>query len=135
MIKVDDSTAIRGLQALLDRVSNPAFIQTALVPFAEKIQEWSRPLVPYDTAELFNSYNWSRLANSDKLEVGFYAEYAMYQHEGMRKDGSYIIRNRPAGGQSKFLVLPIDQHKTDLQKMTKDKLFTMLETTMKRNGL
>jgi hypothetical protein len=44
------------------------------------------------------------------LEAGYNIIYAMYQHQGRRADGSHIIRNRPAGGETFFLKTTLDRN-------------------------
>lgn len=51
-------------------------------------------------------------ATGDAVEArvqtgGESSAYAAYQHEGHRADGSHVIRNRPGGGQSKFIEAPL----------------------------
>jgi len=87
-------------------------VEKALIKVAKQIQTDTFPKVPNDTSELVNSW---RTENQGKLTLlaGYNIIYAMYQHQGRRADGTHIIRNRPAGGQTFFLKKTID---TNLQK-------------------
>lgn len=87
-------------------------IPKALEKVAEQIRIDSKDKVPQDTRELVNSWTVEK-KNNLTLQAGYDIVYAMYQHQGRRADGTHIIRNRPAGGQSFFLKSTID---TNLQK-------------------
>jgi len=87
-------------------------IPKALEKVAEQIRIDSRDKVPQDTRELVNSWTVEKKGDLT-LEAGYDIVYAMYQHQGRRADGTHIIRNRPAGGQSFFLKSTID---SNLQK-------------------
>jgi hypothetical protein len=41
--------------------------------------------------------------------------YALYQHEGMRRDGSHVVRNYSYPGKKKhYLIDPVEQHIPDI---------------------
>lgn len=42
--------------------------------------------------------------------TGYDTKYAMYQHEGMRRDGSRIVRNWSNGRKSKYLENPMKEN-------------------------
>lgn len=87
-------------------------IPKALEKVAEQIRIDSRDKVPQDTRELVNSWTVEKKGNLT-LQAGYDIVYAMYQHQGRRADGTHIIRNRPAGGETFFLKSTID---SNLQK-------------------
>lgn len=119
----------KELETNLSRLSSPAFINSiakeALHVVAKQIQKDSKPLVPKDTKDLVNSW---KVENSGtlSLEAGYDIIYAMYQHQGVRSDGTHIIRNRPAGGESFFLKKPIDRNLKSYYKMYAKEIETQL---------
>lgn len=78
----------------------------------------SRREVPFDQSDL------SKSGQADKDNVGYYTaytkEYSAYQHEGMRADGSRIIRKYQNGRKSKYLEDPLKQNLTEWGKIGKD---------------
>lgn len=84
-------------------------VSKALDDVVEVVYNLARPNVPHDTGDLLDSW---RVEIRSELEVlaGYDTVYAMYQHQGRRKDGTHIIRNRPAGGKSFFLKKAIDEN-------------------------
>jgi hypothetical protein len=84
-------------------------VSKALDDVVETVYNLARPNVPHDTGDLLDS--WTVEIRSElEILVGFDTEYAMYQHQGRRQDGTHIIRNRPAGGKSFFLKKAIDEN-------------------------
>jgi len=81
----------------------------ALQEVAEQIEKDTRPKVPKDNLDLVNSFK-IEITGKLTLEAGYDIIYAMYQHQGRRDDGSYIIRNRPAGGETFFLKNNMDRN-------------------------
>lgn len=80
----------------------------ALGRMAVDIMRLSKIQVPRGaTGDLRRSGNFKKLAL--KRHVVFYdKEYAPYQHEGARKDGSHVIkRHSKAGAKTKFLIDPV----------------------------
>lgn len=65
--------------------------------------------VPQDTKKLVRSWKKQKYNSTDWL-AGFDIIYAAYQHRGKRFDGSYKIRNRPAGGKTGFLKNNFDKN-------------------------
>jgi hypothetical protein len=107
-IKIDFKNVLKKL-AKVNKKELTKLISKALSKVALEIRKNSIPLTPRGTGDLVNSW---KVVKKDELtlEIGYDIIYAMYQHQGMREDGTYIIRNRPAGGQSFFLKDPIDQN-------------------------
>lgn len=77
------------------------------------------PLTPYDTGELYNS---TFIQPKAKLKTwfGLNIEYAAYQHEG--GDGVRVIRNRPAGGETYFMLKTLNTNNKKYQKLLADNL-------------
>lgn len=61
----------------------------------------SKAKAPHDRGDLIGSEQ--EIPDGLTGKVVFTAPHAVYQHEGMRLDGTHVIVNRPAGGESKFL--------------------------------
>ena len=80
----------------------------ALADMGFKIGELSSKLVGVEFGILKSSFV------VQKNLAGYNTEYAAYQHQGVRKDGTHVIRNRPGGGQSFFLSEPVKRNKTQL---------------------
>lgn len=70
----------------------------------KELKDLSNAQAPDDTGELIDSSEV--IVDGEQAKVVYKAPYASYQHEGMRKDGTREIKNRPAGGKSKFLEDP-----------------------------
>lgn len=94
-------TGYKELAKNLERLARNARKYVVGAEIANQIREDAKARVPNDTGELEASYHSFNEGNS--LFVGYGAEYASYQHQGRRRDGSRIIRNRPAGGETYFL--------------------------------
>ena len=72
----------------------------------------SRMQVPFGITK-----NRGRLSQSGKVKkfgenwgVSYNTNYALYQHEGMRKDGSRIVRRWNNGRKSKYLEDPLKEN-------------------------
>jgi hypothetical protein len=108
-LKIDTKSLQKTLNKIADKKRVSKIVSKALSKVALAIRQDSIPLTPRGTGELVNS--WRVVKENDlTVEIGYDIVYAMYQHQGRREDGTYIIRNRPAGGQSFFLKEPIDQN-------------------------
>ena len=107
--KADIDQAIKNINLFDGKINNPKVVKKALEETAELIYRDTKPKVPKDTAELLNSWK-TEPATKNSIIAGFDLAYAMYQHQGRRADGTHIIRNRPAGGESFFLSKTVDQN-------------------------
>jgi hypothetical protein len=87
-------------------------VSKAISKVVLQIKKDVNPRVPRATGDLLNSWEVQK-KDSLTVEAGFNIIYAQYQHQGMREDGTYIIRNRPAGGETYFLKKSVD---ANLQK-------------------
>ena len=99
--EIDVNAALKKINKSLSQKSAMRAIRSGFHRIGKQLHQDSKTRVPNDTGELYNSFNY--LIDGDTLEAGFNTEYAMYQHRGMRADGSHIIENRPAGGETGFL--------------------------------
>jgi hypothetical protein len=84
------------------KMFGPLKIQEALLDTLAELYSNVKDRVPYDTGELYNSWV-QQVAGVNTVEGAFDVIYAAYQHRGSRADGSYTIKNRPAGGETNFL--------------------------------
>jgi len=84
----------------------------ALQDLGEKIGELSADKVPVEFGILKSTF--TVVKSRGQWLAGYNTEYASYQHQGVRKDGSRVIRNRKGGGQSFFLTQPIQENRQQL---------------------
>jgi hypothetical protein len=79
----------------------------------------SRDVVPFGvkTKKSRKGYKPGRLSQSGFARregkywiTGYDTDYAMYQHEGMRRDGSRVVRNWSNGRKSKYLENPMKEN-------------------------
>jgi hypothetical protein len=68
----------------------------------------SRFVVPFASGRLSQSGFFRR--EGQYWITGYNTKYAMYQHEGMRKDGSRVVRNWSNGRKSKYLENPMKEN-------------------------
>ena len=112
---------------MLESLTNPSIQDNALLDLGEEILRISDPKVPKRSGELKSS-GFPELGNGKvfkeggKLLVGYNSEYAGYQHQGIRKDGTRIVKNRPAGGQSFFLSATLDENRTQFMQFYKERI-------------
>jgi len=105
-IKIDDRE-FRASMAKLARVKG----EKAEDQIADTLLMLSRREVPFDTSNLQKSGFTDRDKDGiDGAFVCYNEEYAAYQHEGMRKDGSFRVRNRKNGRKAKYLEDPMKQN-------------------------
>lgn len=76
--------------------------------------------VPHDKGVLQASGNVNYDRGQDSVNVSYNTKYAAYVHEGMRKDGSYKIRNYGKGRKKKYLEDPLKNNLSKWQKIGKD---------------
>ena len=108
-VTINTSDVEKGLKKFLGSLDEG--IDDGLEKVARKIQGDAYDKVPNDTGELVRSYKY--FVRFGEMEAGYDVEYAEYQHRGSRRDGTHIIRNRPAGGQSDFLYETVEQNIDD----------------------
>lgn len=113
----------RDLDRLADRSTITRAYKKALEKVADQIQKDAKNKTPEGTKELLNS--WVKEWDGDDLLAGYDIIYAMYQHQGRRDDGTHIIRNRPAGGETYYLKNTLDQNA--------NKYFELFETEFFNN--
>jgi hypothetical protein len=80
----------------------------SLEDLGDKIGNLASDKVPVDRGILKSTFTVQKAGKN--TVAGYNTEYAMYQHQGVRKDGTHIIRNRPGGGESFFLVNAVKEN-------------------------
>lgn len=85
----------------------------------------SRFGVPFDTGRLSQSGFFRR--EGQYWITGYDTKYAMYQHEGMRRDGSRIVRNWSNGRKNKFLENPLKENISTWNKVANQVLMQELK--------
>lgn len=112
MLRLEVEFDTKDLIGYFDRISNKRNIERAVKKALAKIGIETRrkviPKTPRGDGDLVNS--WKVESKNLSIEMGFDIVYAMYQHQGMREDGTHIIVNRPGGGETYFLKNAIDEN-------------------------
>jgi hypothetical protein len=81
--------------------------------------------VPFDTGRLSQSGFFRR--EGQYWITGYDTKYAMYQHEGMRRDGTRVVRNWSNGRKSKFLENPLKENISTWNKVANQVLMQELK--------
>ena len=83
-------------------------VNRALSEMADALLLLSQAEVPLDEATLQNSGHTRPNGKDWEVAYGGSAiDYAVFQHEGMRKDGTHIVVNHQHGRKSKYLEDPL----------------------------
>jgi hypothetical protein len=85
----------------------------------------SRFVVPFASGRLSQSGFFRR--EGQYWITGYNTKYAMYQHEGMRRDGSRIVRNWSNGRKSKYLENPLKENISTWNKVARQVLASELK--------
>lgn len=85
----------------------------------------SRFVVPFASGRLSQSGFFRR--EGQYWITGYNTKYAMYQHEGMRRDGSRIVRNWSNGRKSKYLENPLKENISTWNRVAKEVLASELK--------
>jgi hypothetical protein len=88
---------------------------------ATEVLRLSEREVPHDKGLLQNS---GMIEDVSKLEsiVGYNKEYAAYQHEGRRFDGTHVIKNYQRGRKGKYLEDPIKNNLSVFNRILGERL-------------
>jgi phage gpG-like protein len=113
-------TGIDRVMSNLGKLSNNNIVQNALVDTGDQILRLSESKVP--VAEGILKSSGTVVKDNKDVLVGYNQEYAAYQHQGVRKDGTRIITNRPGGGESFFLSSTVEQNKAPLVDFAKEQI-------------
>ena len=123
MIKINDKALMKGL-AKIEKGSMDASRQS-LKEMGDTLLILSRYEVPHDEGILQASGFVG--FDGDDVFVAYNTEYAAYQHEGIRKDGSHKIRNYQKGRKKKFLEDPLKMNISRWQEIARDNLLKELK--------
>jgi hypothetical protein len=92
---------------------------------AGELLRLSRYVVPFASGRLSQSGFFRR--EGQYWITGYDTKYAMYQHEGMRKDGTRVVRNWSNGRKSKYLENPLKENISTWNKVAKEVLASELK--------
>jgi hypothetical protein len=106
----DDSSLQKGLNDLQKQMVKQK--QEAVRAVAEDLLMKSQDLVPLDKATLLNSGHAEHHEDESIVAYGGSgATYALYQHEGVRADGTHVVLHYThAGRGKKYLENPLKQN-------------------------
>lgn len=108
-VTLDTSGLMRGLDELDKQVDQ--WVAEALEEMADSLLLLSSYEVPHDTGQLQSTGHKfpdrKGVIASGEINVAYDTEYAAYQHEGMRKDGTHIIKHYQKGRKAKYLQDPL----------------------------
>lgn len=114
---------IKKIQAMEKAAVGRAY-DKAIQDVGEKIGEVTESGVPVDKGQLKQAFVVTKVGG--EWVVGYNTQYAAYQHQGRRKNGSRIVRNRPGGGRTYFLTLAIQENSTALLNFFKERFYYYL---------
>lgn len=103
-INFDTSGLDRGIENLRRQIGGAS--SKAVKDVATEILRLSQFEVPHDKGLLQNSGMVEDVTEGVSI-VGYNKEYASYQHEGRRADGSHVVVNYGKGRKGKYLEDPI----------------------------
>lgn len=112
---------IKELGRSLKRLSRSRVSNADLEAVATEFKKDVEPRVPNDKGELLASWNTYLTGNDGYF--GFDAEHGSYQNQGRRKDGTRVIRNRPAGGETYFMQNTLENNRDKYAKILGQSFF------------
>ena len=92
---------------------------------AGELLRLSRFVVPFASGRLSQSGFFRK--EGQYWITGYDTKYAMYQHEGMRRDGTRIVRNWSNGRKSKYLENPLKENISTWNKVANQVLMQELK--------
>lgn len=113
-ISVDIDGVMKNLGKL--NVESSKWAAQALSEMADTLLVLSRAEIPVQSGRLTGTGN-AYQSGQMEYSVSYNTTYAAYQHEGIRRDGTHVIRNRPGGGKSKFLEDPLKMNLSTWQNI------------------
>ena len=123
-----DITGIDFLVTNLEALKNPKMIENALCETGYEIFQRAEPKLPHKSGALKSSE--IVVVNSpSNVDAGYNMEYAGFQEKGVRMDGTHVIKNRPAGGQSHFMASTLIEY----QEYLKNFLAQSVERQVRQN--
>ena len=123
-VSFDTSDLMRGLDEL-DRQVDEWFAD-GLEQMGDTLLLLSSYEVPHDTGQMQSTGHkypkHTEVVATRELNVAYDTEYAAYQHEGIRKDGTHIIKQYQKGRKAKYLEDPLKMNLNMWQKILRDNL-------------
>lgn len=111
----------KGIQGGIDKVA-----LDATKDMADALLILSRAEVPHDEGTLQASGHVE--IERDGSSVVYNTRYAAYQHEGVRKDGTRIIRKYQRGRKGKYLEDPMRMNLAKWREIARRKMMEFLNT-------
>lgn len=122
-IKFDIRDLMNGVDRLAKGMGMASNVGVAEV--ATEILRLSQFEVPHDIGLLQNSGFVDPIGDGESV-VGYNKEYAAYQHEGRRSDGSHVVTHYQKGRKGKYLEDPIKNNLDVFNRILGGKLQTQL---------
>jgi len=123
MITFDTTDFEQGLDTLEGSFDN--LEKVAVMEMADTLLLLSREEVPLDTGRLSGSGFTKPVGNEGW--VIYNTEYASYQHEGMRRDGTHVVMHYQGGRKKKYLEDPMKNNVSKWEKIAVNKLEETLQ--------
>jgi hypothetical protein len=120
-VRITKNTLSKNLQKLQNMNLNDEWGRIC----SGELLRLSRFGVPFDTGRLSQSGFFRR--EGQYWITGYDTKYAMYQHEGMRRDGTRVVRNWSNGRKSKFLENPLKENISTWNKVANQVLMQELK--------
>lgn len=116
----------KDMDAKLERLKSDLskMERRVLKEMADTILTLSIAEVPHDEGILQSTGN--AYVEGDFGIVAYNSKYAAFQHEGMRKDGTHVVRRYQSGRKKKYLEDPIKNNLTKLTEVARDQLASIL---------
>lgn len=122
MVIFDTKDFEQGLDKLEGKFNSVE--QVAVMQMADTLLLLSREEVPHDTGRLQGSGFTKPVGNEGW--VIYNTEYASYQHEGIRRDGTHIVKSWQKGRKKKYLEDPLKMNLTKWENIAKETLEQIL---------
>lgn len=127
-VEFDTSGLMRGLDELENELD--AWMAEALEEMANTLLVLSTYEVPHDTGQLQSTGHifpkFDEVVAKQEINVAYDTEYAAYQHEGVRRDGTHEVKQYQKGRKKKYLEDPLkinmSRWSEKLQQVMKSKL-------------
>lgn len=120
-VRITKNTLSKNLQKLQNMNLNDEWGRIC----SGELLRLSRFGVPFDTGRLSQSGFFRR--EGQYWITGYDTKYAMYQHEGMRRDGTRVVRNWSNGRKSKYLENPLKENISTWNKVANQVLMQELK--------
>jgi len=131
-VSFDDSSLMAGLDQLDNELDK--WMADALEKMADTLLLLSTYEVPLDTGQMqstghkFPEHN--QVIAEQEVNVAYNTEYAAYQHEGIRKDGTHRITNYQGGRKGKFLEDPLKMNMSVWEKIAQEEIANKLKGSL-----